>query len=70
MRIPKSPYFPFYDFSTIFYEFTNFSKHLTFHEKEKEQKPKSAWALTSRPATAIGPPQPSLWPTQPKQGRE
>jgi hypothetical protein len=33
----KSPHFPFYDFSTIFYEFTKFSQQLIFQEKEKDK---------------------------------
>jgi hypothetical protein len=35
MRIPKSPHFPFYDFSTIFYEFPNLSKIYSISEKIK-----------------------------------
>jgi hypothetical protein len=54
MRIPKSPHFPFYDFSTIFYDFTKFNKYLSQIRKNKILKPKQAsWATT-----VAGPPRP------------
>jgi hypothetical protein len=57
-RIPKSPHFLFYDFSTIFYEFTKFNKYLSHIRKDriwnlnrpKPLAPRRPWDQPGQPA--------------------
>jgi hypothetical protein len=56
MRITKSPYFLFYDFSTNLYELTKFSNNKAFQEKKigikTLDRPEAQLGLRSAPGPA------------------
>jgi hypothetical protein len=69
MRIPKSPHFPFYDFSTIFYDFTKFNKYLSQIGKKK-LKPKQAESHSAREGHGANPAsRPTRGPAKEQRGK-